>query len=493
MGSLVGELDPGVRQDVADGMTGDASRVSIEERLASVGLPPLPRLTWLEVDLAVLASNARCLRDLLPAGTALGVVVKADGYGHGLGAAARAALQGGADVLIVATLDEAMVLRDEGIGGRILVLYPVPPATLEAALEADLDLVAADEASISALTAVLRRRFTRPTEPRTTDARIHLAIDTGMGRGGVAPERAAEAARRLLGAGLDRIAGTWSHLATPEDGASVAAQVASFEQALGVLQSAGIDPGTRHLDASGGLLSGSGPTYDLVRVGLAFYGVLPPELAVAAEMRPAVGRLRPALSLRGRAATVAEIPVGSQVGYGGTWTASRPSVVATVALGYADGWARAYGEGCWGLVRGRRVPVIGRVSSDALALDVTDVAGFTGADEIVLLGDGPAMTPHDLAAVRGSIVWEVLDALGPRLARVYTRGATPIGIRHLDGRTRYASHAGITDPHALLSTDLPDGPARTCQQPYSRLDSLRHATGQASNPGQWIAGKATGR
>ncbi len=474
-------------------MTVNASRGSIEERLARVGLPSLPRLAWLEVDLAVLAANARCLRSLLPAHTALGVVVKADGYGHGLVAAARAALQGGADLLIVATLDEAMVLRGEGIEGRILVLYPVPPAMLEAALDADLDLVAADDASISALAAVLQRRFARATTPPAAAARIHLGIDTGMGRGGVAPERSGEAARRLLRAGLNRIAGTWSHLATPEDGTSVATQVASFERALAALRSDGIDPGTRHLDASGGLLGGLGPTYDLVRVGLAFYGVLPADLPVAAGMQPAVDRLRPALSLRARAAAVAAIPAGSQVGYGGTWTAARPSVVATVALGYADGWARAYGQGCWGLVRDRRVPVIGRVSSDALALDVTDVTGFTGADEIVLLGDSPAMTLRDLAAVRGSIVWEVLDTLGPRLARVYARGMIPIGIRYLDGRTHYSHRAGVDGPGSLLSADVPDGPARACQQPYSRLDSLRHATGPASSPGQRIAGRATGR
>jgi len=424
----------------------------IEERLAAAGLPPLPRLAWLEVDLGVLAANARTLRGILPAGEALGVVVKADGYGHGLVAAARAALAGGADLFVVATLDEALFLRDAGVAERILVLYPVPPAVLETALAADLDVVAADDASVAALADVLRARVSGGGPPGSgatpgpaagADApRVHLGIDSGMSRGGIAPERAADAARHLLAAGLPGLAGTWSHLATPEDPAAVAAQVERFEAALAALREAGIAPGMRHLNATGGLLGGGGPAYDLVRVGLAFYGVLPPELDVPPGLAAHATSLRPALALRARAATIATVPAGAAVGYGGAWTAARTSVVATVALGYADGWARAYATGSWGVARGRRAPVIGRVSSDAIALDVTGVPGFGPDDEIVLLGDlEPAMTVHDLAALRGSIAWEVLDAFTPRLSRVYTEDGLPVGVRYLDGRTRFAEAA----------------------------------------------------
>ena len=133
------------------------------------------------------------------------------------------------------------------------------------------------------------------------------------------------------------------------------------------------------------------------------------------------------------------LPAGGSVGYGGTWTADRPSVIATMPLGYADGWARAYARDSWGVVRDRRVPVVGRISSDALALDVTDVPGFTADDQVALLdpGDATAMTVHDLAVLRGSIAWEVLDAFTPRLARVYTDGGRPVGVRYLDGVTRF--------------------------------------------------------
>jgi alanine racemase len=421
-------------------------RHAIEERLAAAGLPPLPRLAWLEVDLDVLAANARRLRDLLPPGADLGVVVKADGYGHGMEPAARAALRGGARLLAVATLDEALALREAGIAVPILVLYPVPPACLAAAFAADLDLVVADEASVATMAEAFRERRL-PSGPAGVDGsapgpRVHLGIDSGLRRGGIEPEDAVGAARHLLDAGLPRLAGTWSHLATPEDPGAASAQVERYEAALAALAGAGIDPGTRHLDATGGLLAGTGPAYDLVRVGLAFYGVVPPEVRVDPGHGPGTEGLRPAITLRARAATIAAVPAGASVGYGGTWTAVRPSVIATLPVGYADGWARAYAAGSWGIARGRRVPLVGRVSSDALALDVTDVPGFGPADEVVLLGEAPAMGVHDLAGLRGSIAWEVLDALAPRISRVYLEGGRPIGVRTLHGRTRWAEAAG---------------------------------------------------
>jgi len=133
---------------------------------------------------------------------------------------------------------------------------------------------------------------------------------------------------------------------------------------------------------------------------------------------------------------VTALPKGAAVGYGGTWTATRPSVVATLPLGYADGWARVYGTASWGVVRGHRAPLIGRVSSDAIALDVTDVPAFTAADQVLLLGaEAGAMTVDDLADRRGSIAWEVLDTLGARLPRVSMSAGMPIGMRTIDART----------------------------------------------------------
>ena len=299
----------------------------------------------------------------------------------------------------------------------------------------------ADDGSVEAMAALLSSSGTAGARSGRPGPRVHLGIDSGMGRGGLAPEHAAAAAHRLLDAGLGALAGTWSHLATPEDPVSAAGQVERFEAALAVLAEAGIHPGIRHLDATVGLLGGACPTYDMVRVGLACYGVQPPEVAAPPAVAAIAASLRPVVGLRTRAVTVTSLPAGGSVGYGGTWTADRPSVIATMPLGYADGWARAYARDSWGVVRGRRVPVVGRISSDALALDVTDVPGFTADDQVALLdpGDATAMTVHDLAELRSSIAWEVLDAFTPRLARVYTDGGRPVGVRYLDGETRFVA------------------------------------------------------
>ena len=188
-----------------------------------------------------------------------------------------------------------------------------------------------------------------------------------------------------------------------------------------------------------GLLGGAGPVYDMVRVGLACYGVHPPELALPPREAAIAAGLRQVVGLRARAASVVAVPAGASVGYGGTWTAARPSLVATLPVGYADGLARAYAGGSWGVVRGVRAPVVGRISSDALALDATDIPGFSAADEVVLIDPAEplAMTVHDLADLRGTIAWEVLDAFAPRLSRVYTDGGRPVGVRYPDGATRF--------------------------------------------------------
>jgi alanine racemase len=361
--------------------------------------------------------------------TGLGVVVKADGYGHGLVAAAHAALTGGAALLAVATLDEALALREAGFRARILVLYAVPPYALEEGLAADLDLTAMDRASIEQLALFVRR-----IPSAAGRLRVHLGIDSGMTRGGVLPDEAVAAARRLLASGLPKLAGTWSHLASPEDRAATDRQLEAFEGALRQLRTAGIDPGLRHLNATSGLLDDANPAWDLARLGLAFYGHLPGDARVGAT-RAAIASLRPVLTLRARATSVETVPAGTSVGYGGSWTAARTSRIATLGLGYADRWTRLYAPGSSALVRDLTVPLVGRVGSDAVAVDVTDVPGFDGSDEVVVLApDGAGSSVDDLARRRGSIAWEVLDDFTPRLARVYTEGGRPVAARCLDGR-----------------------------------------------------------
>jgi alanine racemase len=278
--------------------------------------------------------------------------------------------------------------------------------------------------------------------------RVHLAIDTGMSRGGFAPEDAVDVARRLLSAELPSLAGTWSHLASPELGDVSGRQAEAFQQALTRLAHAGIGAGLRHFVASGGLLEGV-PIYDMARVGIAFYGHIPDELTAAAKARG--GALRQALTLKARAVSVQTIATGASVGYGGEWTAARESRIATLPIGYGDGWQRAY-RGAIASARGVAVPLVGRVNTDAIAIDVTDAPGFDASEEVTLISpDGAGPSVEQLAEMRGSIVWEVIDDLMPRLARVYLQAGQPFALRQMDGRTVLARDAQLeTGTSSLL-------------------------------------------
>ncbi len=400
---------------------------SIDRDLAEAGLPPLQRSAWVEVDLDQLVANARALGDLAgPA--ALGPVVKADGYGHGLEMAARCAVAGGATWLCVADAAEAERLRRNGFEGRILVLYPVPPSMLDVMSRLAVDVPVGSLESALALSA------------READkVRAHLEIDTGMTRGGVTPADAVEAALSLRAGPGSSLAGVWTHLAAPEDDEVTATQVARFEETLDALAAEGLDAGVRHLSASGGFLAGAG-NFDLVRPGLAYYGVHPG----AGDDLP--GAVRPAISVRAMPVRVAEVAPGAGVGYAGTWIAGRPSRIATLPIGYADGWSRSSSPGTRALISGRPAPLVGRVSSDSLTVDVTDLSGLGPDDVFTLLGDddGAGIHADEVAATRGTISWEVLQQLGARLTRVYLSGGRPVAVR------RESSTEVITVPGAVL-------------------------------------------
>jgi len=406
------------------------ARPPIDAALAAAGLPPLPRSAWLEIDTDALAGNLRALAALVP-GAALTAVVKADGYGHGAEVAARTFLAAGADSVAVATIDEAHRLRAAGIEGRILVLFRVPPTEIAGAAAAGFELVASDRDGLDALAAA-----TLPAGGRGLG--IHLEIETGLSRAGLRPADAAEAARRIAATRGARLASVWSHLATPEDAAAVAAQLERFSAAVDAVRGAGVHVPERHVSASGGLLAGA-PGFERVRPGLSLYGVAPAIPAVAGR-DAAVGALRPAMALRARPIRVERLVSGESVGYGGTWTATRDSVVATLPVGYGDGWARAYAGGDV-LVAGRRVPLLGTIAMDACAVDVTDVPGLGAEATFTLLGsDGDESSDAaELARRRNTIAWEVLATMAPRLPRVYHASAGPTGMRTTMGEVAAAA------------------------------------------------------
>ncbi len=402
----------------------------IDEALRAAGLPALPRSAWLEIDQDALAGNLAAVRSLVGPNVAIAAVVKSDGYGHGLEVTARTFVAAGADRLCVATLDEALHLRTVGIHEPILVLFAIPPSRVDDAVQAGLDLVASDH-EILAETLDRLAATTRPGQA----IGFHLEVETGLGRAGIVPEAVPDIARRIGSTANAELSGLWSHLASPEDVHVSAAQRAQLHIAATALRNAGQAVPPIHLSASGGLFAGTGELGGMVRPGLCLYGELDADLPIAGEARTAAAALRPAMALRCRALRILEVPTGTAIGYGGRWRASRPSRIATLPVGYGDGFARAYQPGGEALVRGRRVPIVGTVAMDAVAADVTEVAEATMADEFTLLGVQGAdrITADELARTRTTISWEVLASMAYRLPRVYHSGPGLTGVRTLGG------------------------------------------------------------
>jgi alanine racemase len=404
----------------------------IEARLAAAGLPPLPRTAWLEVDLGALTANLALLRQLLPPGVRVEPAVKADAYGHGAVPVARALEAAGADGLCVATLDEALELRAGGVRLPILVLYPVPPELAPLAAHHEIALTVGDRTLLERLLAVVRRR--RGGEGPAL--RLQLEVETGLGRGGLREEDLPAALAAIGGTPGVQLVAVWSHLAAPEDLARSREQEERLGRVVGLLVEAGLPVVARHLAASGGLVAGTAPPLDVVRPGLVLYGIVPDGVPPTGPWRQAVRDLAPVLSLHARPVRVEELPAGSGISYGPTFVTTRPSRIATLPLGYADGWWRQLSNRASALVRGRRVPLVGTVAMDAVMADVTDVPGppVTVDDEFVLLGTqgGARIRVEELARACTTISWEILASLARRLPRVYTAGAgVPVGMRTL--------------------------------------------------------------
>jgi alanine racemase len=409
------------------GATSDhEDRRPIEDRLRDAGLPPLDRPAWLEIDTAALAGNLAAIKARVGPDTQVWPVVKSDAYGHGAQVAARAFLASGAAGVCVATLDEARQLRSAGVTSPVLILYPIPPERLAEAADAGFEVAISTSDG-----AVAAARAWEGSGAAAGGARLvaHLEVDTGLTRMGLRPEGVPAALETLDRPGIE-VAAVWSHLATPEEPAFSAAQARALDDAAGAAR--GYRVTTTHLAATGGLLTGLGMDRALVRPGLVAYGVAPDGLE-GAELAAAI---RPAMRLVARSIRIEAVAAGTRVGYGGTWSAVRPSRIATLPVGYGDGYVRAYAPGSV-LVRGRRVPLVGVVSMDACMVDVTDVPGVDGSDEAVLLGSqrDDAIDPRELARRRTTIPWEVLTGMAVRLTRVYDAPVGLLGVRTLAGET----------------------------------------------------------
>ena len=367
-----------------------------------------PHRAWIEVDHAALVGNLAALRRLAGDQMSVIAVVKANAYGHGATEVSRTLLNHGVERLAVATLGEGLQLRDAGIAAPILVLWALGAPEAGRAVAADLEAVVYDDAGIELLE--------RAAAALGLRAAVQLKIDSGLGRQGSEPAAAVELALRITRSRQLRLSGTFSHLAVPgEDEAYTDVQLLRLAQALDAMRSAGADPGIVHLAATGGVLGGSGTFGDAIRPGLGLYGMAP---AWAADRE--LG-LKPALSLKALPLRIFNLGAGEGIGYGLRFRAERATRIATLGIGYGDGWLRAHANNGWVLARGIRRPVVGAVSMDGITVDLGDLDDVTYADEFVLIGEQmqARIDADEVAAQRRTINYEVTTALRDRLPRVH--------------------------------------------------------------------------
>jgi alanine racemase len=363
------------------------------------------------VDLDAIRRNVGILRDLVaPDGSDVMVVVKADGYGHGMLEAARAAREAGAPWLGVATIDEALRLRDAGDTGRVLCWLTVPGDDWAAAIESDVDVTAYSVAELEEVRGAVRG----------TPARVQLKVDTGLSRGGATTDLwpgVVAAARAGEVDGVWRITGVWSHFACSDepDHPANAAQERVFRNALAIAERAGLTPEVRHLANSAGAILRPSCRYDLVRCGIAAYGLDP-----APGVSPDLG-LEPAMTVTAPLALAKDLPAGASISYGHTWTTPSATRVGLVPLGYGDGVPRHAGNTAEVWVDGKRRPIRGRICMDQFVVDLGDDAAEPG-DRVVLFGPGTAGEPtaDDWARACGTIHYEIVTRMGGRLRRRYT-------------------------------------------------------------------------
>ena len=356
------------------------------------------------IDLDCITENVKHLKAL--AGVDLMAVVKADAYGHGLIPVARAALVGGATSLGVALLEEAITLREAGINAPILAWLVPPGSDYKAAVDHNIEVAASSIIALEEIGAV--KSANRP--------RVHLEVDTGMTRGGFLDEWGNLDAHHV--SNID-IVGIFSHFARADEPGQAQNddQRARFKEMIATLESFGFKDFVRHLSNSAATLNDEASRFNMVRTGIAIYGLTPDVNTLGTSV--SLG-LKAAMSLRAKLHLVKEVPANSPVGYGATATTQRDTKLGIVAMGYADGIPRiAQGAGIF--VHGKRAPIIGRVSMDQFVVELGPDSQAISGEWVEVFGDGIAggYTAEEWGSASGSINYEIVTRIGPRVPRIY--------------------------------------------------------------------------
>jgi len=362
------------------------------------------RDSWVEVNIDNVSNNIKALKSCIPANMNFLAVVKADAYGHGAAMLAPTMLACGVDIFGVASIDEALNLRENGIDAEILVLGAVPFWALSTAVEHNITVTSFTQEHIE---------FCKKTYERTgSPVKTHIKIDTGMNRIGVSPKDAVDFIKQVQNSEYMDLRGIFSHLANAENYEKTQKQLEIWENIISKVNTDGL---LLHILNTAGIISSNvyKCTSNMVRGGIGLYGLYPDLIPGAQKIE-----LKQAMSVKSRIIHIHEIEVGEGVSYGHTFVAEKPTTIATVPLGYADGIPRSVSNKFWGILNGQRIKQVGNVAMDQMMFDITGVDAKTG-DTITLLGEN--LPVDDWAKAIDTIHYEILCHLKARLARVYTR------------------------------------------------------------------------
>jgi len=394
-------------------------------------------LTWAEVDLDAIAHNARSLKERAGEKTELMAVVKANAYGYGAVPVARTALENGASRLAVNRALEGVELRQAGITAPILILGYSLPGEAEAIVRWDLTPTVTTVEGALALSALSDR------QGKVTP--IHVKVDTGMGRFGLLPDEVVPFVRRISELPGLKLEGLFTHFAVADsaDKTYTRRQFGLYMQVVRQLEDAGFTIPLKHVANSAATLDLPEMHLDMVRCGIALYGLRPSD-----EVEPAIP-LKPAMALKSRVARVRTLPPGSSISYGCTYTTTRPTPVALVPVGYGDGYHRLLSNKGSVLIGGQRAPIVGRVCMDQFVVDVTGhfdpstgsgqrrlrtgIEGVRQDDEVVVFGrqGEEEISAEEVAALAGTINYEIVTSILPRVTRVYLKGGQVVEVKPL--------------------------------------------------------------
>lgn len=393
------------------------------------------RPTFGVVDLDAFAQNVRTMREFVRHGARYCVVVKANGYGLGAVPLARTAAQHGADILAVATVDEGAQLRRAGISTDILLMGPAGPAEKDLAVGMDMTVVMNDIPFAHGLARTVRENG------RKKPLKVHLKLDTGMRRFGVLPKDAVAAAKKILSFPELKLEGLMTHFASADvpDLTSAHEQVRVFNETVAELEAAGIDIPIKHVCNSAAAVQFPEWHMDMVRSGIATYGVKP---ATHIQLPGDPGQMKQIVTIHSMVARVIPLAKGNRVSYGGTWEADVDTRGALIPLGYADGYLRGLSNRGWMSIEGQRAGVIGRVCMDQTILHMPDTLPSKTRQRVVVIGDGTDATPgaptlEEMAEIAETIPHELMTTIAPRVPKLYMRGGKLVGLADLDGYRDY--------------------------------------------------------